>query len=118
MAAMAGGRPEGLPQMIGGEERGAAGPAVDESGLDRLSQVGLGRHVDDGVVDEDGVEPAPEPHGPQVALEVLAEADESAHPGRAAVHAPERPDRPHPRRGARPPFPWPWRFWPPGTSGE
>jgi hypothetical protein len=45
---------------------------VREHGLDRGAQVRLGRHVADGVVDEDSVEGAAEPHGAHVTLPVFA----------------------------------------------
>jgi len=63
---------EGLADVVGGEERGAAGSAVHVCRRDRCSEVVFRRHIDDRIVDEDGVELAAKADDPHVALEVLA----------------------------------------------
>ena len=72
--------------MVGREEGGAAGPAVDPGRLDGGAQVFERRHVVDGVVDEDAVERPVEADGAHVALDVPALGVEllahRQHPGR------------------------------------
>ena len=63
---------EVLANVIGCEQRGAAGPAVYEGRLDRLPQVLLRGHVADGVVHEDEIELSIQPDSSHVALHVLA----------------------------------------------
>jgi hypothetical protein len=86
VTAVIGGRPEIFPDSIRSEQGRSARSAVDEGGFDRLAQIGFGRHIADGIVDEDEVELPPEPRRPHVALDVLAlrvqrQAD-LPHPGR------------------------------------
>lgn len=72
MAAVIRRRLERFADRVGREERRAARLAVRERRLDRHSQIRLGRHVRDRVVDEDRVELTAEPDGAHVALDVLA----------------------------------------------
>ena len=74
-------RVEVLPQVIGCEERGPARLAVHVGRLDGSPEVGLRRHVYDGVVHEDAVELPPEADATHVALDVLAlRVEVPAHP--------------------------------------
>jgi hypothetical protein len=72
MTAMIGRLAEVLAYEVRREERRATRSAVDERGVDCLAQIGFGRHVAHGVVDEDRVELSSEPHVPHVAVDVLA----------------------------------------------
>jgi len=76
---------EVLAQVVGREEGGATGPAVDVGGLDGGAQVLERRHVVDRVVDEDAVERPVEADRPHVALDVPAHGVELPahlqHPG-------------------------------------
>ena len=79
-------RRERVAQVVGREQRCAAGAAVRERGRQRALQVGGGRHVGDGVVYEHGVEGATEAHVAHVAGDVVAAriqlAADLAHAGR------------------------------------
>jgi hypothetical protein len=73
--------------VIGREHQGAARPAGHERGLDHLPEIGLGRHVRDGIVHEHAVELATQPYRPHVALDVLALRVEGPAHGQHARHA-------------------------------
>lgn len=72
MTAMVGRRSERLAHEVGYEQRDTSGLRVDERGVDRTVQVFFAGQVHDRIVDEDGVEHAPQAHRAHIALEVLA----------------------------------------------
>jgi hypothetical protein len=63
---------ERLADVVGREERRAAGPRVHEGRPGRRREVRSGRHVPDRVVDEHRIEDPPQAHRPHVARHVLA----------------------------------------------
>ena len=63
---------ERLPHEVGDEQRHPAGAAVLERGLHHRPEVGLGRHVADGVMDVHRVECPTEAYRADVADHVLA----------------------------------------------
>jgi len=71
-AAVIGVRLEALGRAVGHQDGDTARSAVDEDGGDHLRELDLAGHVHHCVVDEDGVEAAPEPHRSHVALVVVA----------------------------------------------
>jgi hypothetical protein len=78
MAAVAGSRFECFFQMIGNEQCGATRPAVFEGRPHRRSQILFGRQVRNGVVQEDGIELPPEPHGAHIGQMVITLRIEAA----------------------------------------
>jgi hypothetical protein len=77
-AAVVGVRLEGLAHVIGDEDRDATGPAVAAGRLEDGREIGLARHVLDGVVNEDRVELPVEAHSAHVVLDVLTLGIEAA----------------------------------------
>jgi len=69
---VAGARCERLSRVVRDEQRDAAGPGVRVGGAEAVAELVLGRHVRNGVVDEDRVERPPQPQRAHVAEDVLA----------------------------------------------
>src|SRR5688572_24112892 len=72
VAAVLGRWLKGLPYEIGREQSDATRLEMHGGGLDGTAKVVFARQVHDRVVDEDGIEDAPEPHAAHVADEMLA----------------------------------------------
>ena len=85
MTAVVRARLEVFGNVVGHEDRDAAHSAVLARGGDRLSQIGLSRHVVDSVVNKDGIETSPETQRPHISPEVLALRIQASRDGQHVV---------------------------------
>ena len=72
VSAVMGERRKALARAVRGDEGGAAGPCVEEGGLEGAKEISLRRHVHDRVMDEHAIERPAEPDGPHVSAGVPA----------------------------------------------